>query len=121
VDLAGPAVLPVDAADLPGENEGYVGPAGGRDVARAVLFPEREQAVPLGLELLSQPGKPRGMGAVAGADHRDALELRPSPDALGRHVLARGAGVFEWTCRSAMKGMADYSITGRRRTGFWLC
>ena len=33
------------------------------------------------------------MGKVPGADHGDALELRPFPDAFGAHVFACSAGV----------------------------
>ena len=94
MDLPGLSVLAVDAADLGGEDEVDVGLAGCGNIVGLEFFLEREQPVARGLELLCQLLEPPRMGEVAGADDRDALELRPFPDAFGRHVLARCAGVM---------------------------
>ena len=94
MDLAGPSAFAVDAADLGGEDEVDVGLAGGRNIFGLEFLLEPVTArCPAGssfsLSSLSHPG----MREVPCADDADAFELRPFPDAFGRHVLARCAGV----------------------------
>jgi len=53
------------------------------------------------------------MSEVSGADHRDALELRPFPNAFRAHVRARRAGIMRMHMKVGNKTHGrDYSMKG---------
>jgi len=51
------------------------------------------------------------MREVSRADDRDALELGPSSDAFGGHILARGAGIMRMDVEVCYESHGrDYNI-----------
>ena len=85
--------------------------AGWGDIIVPEAFSERTQAIVGRLQFFPKLGEPAGMGEISRPNDRDALELRPRPKSLRRHVPARCSGISRVDVQVSDEGHGkNYSI-----------